>query len=120
MALHNREGFTLLELLIVVGIIGVLAVVAIPAYSQYKNRAFDADVKSNLHNIYLACKVYWGDEGSNSDCTVAEASSTAYGYMQSTDVSVVLLAGLEDTFSGNATHAGSGTTLTINSQGTIG
>ncbi len=39
MKLNKDSGFTLIELMIVVGIVGTLAAVAVPSYSNYVDRA---------------------------------------------------------------------------------
>lgn len=117
--LKNVKGFTLIELLIIIAIIGILAAIAIPQLKQYKARAYDSDVKSNLHNLYMACKAYWADSGSDASCTLDIALQKNYGYIQSAAVTV--------TAEGNGTNwVGTGTnvnntekTFTIDSAGTI-
>ena len=57
----NRKGFTLIELLIVVVIIGILAAIAIPKFSNTKEKAYVAAMKSDLRNLVTAEESYFSD-----------------------------------------------------------
>ena len=57
--MKQGEGFTLLELLVVVGIIGILSAIAIPQFSEYRARGFDARARSDLRNVAVAEDAYF-------------------------------------------------------------
>jgi hypothetical protein len=72
--------------------------------NRYRGRAYDSDTKANLHNIYLACKAYWADSGSSSNCDLDIAALTTYGYIQSSRVVVAGNGGHEKKFNITAMH----------------
>jgi type IV pilus assembly protein PilA len=63
-----EEGFTLVELMIVVAIIGILAAVAIPNYQKYQARARQSEAKIALAGIYTVEKGYVVEHSSYSTC----------------------------------------------------
>jgi prepilin-type N-terminal cleavage/methylation domain-containing protein len=56
-----EEGFTLVEILIVVVIIGILAAIAIPTYFKYVERGYASDAKVQMKNILENSKLYYSE-----------------------------------------------------------
>ena len=57
----KARGFTLIELLIVVVIIGILASIAIPKWANTKQKAYVAQMKSDLKNLATAEEAFYYD-----------------------------------------------------------
>ncbi len=62
---HDDDGFTLVELMVVVLIIAILIAIAIPTFLGARTRAQDRAAQSNLRNSLSAAKVIYSD--SNAD-----------------------------------------------------
>ena len=59
---HAEQGFTLLELMIVMVVIGLLAAIAIPSYTNNIRNAKEAVLKEDLHTMRMAIDSYTVDK----------------------------------------------------------
>ncbi len=61
-----NEGFTLIELMVVVAILAILAAIAIPQYMKYVRKAAAASVQGSLTSCVGVAIANWSDNGSTS------------------------------------------------------
>lgn len=71
------QGFTLLELIMVIVVIGILASIAVPNYFKAKNRAIGKEAISNLKLIAAAERIYKMENNAYATCTCTNPSNCA-------------------------------------------
>lgn len=65
--MNKKRGFTLMELMIVVGVLGLLTAVAVPKFMQMLEKANVGATLGNLSAIRSAIKVYYGTYAEHPD-----------------------------------------------------
>lgn len=88
--MKKQQGFTLIELMIVVAIIGILAAIAIPAYQDYTIRAQVSEGLNLSGGAKTAVTEYYQDRGSlptnNSVAGIAAAGDIEGNYVSQVGV----------------------------------
>ena len=117
---HHKKGFTLIELLIVVVIIGILAAIAIPKFANTKDKAYVAQMKSDLRNLATYEEQYAADNGGAYFGGTATMASPLQGFTPSQNVTIIAVVnvGPPQTWTATATHSQSSKTCD-NSTGAI-
>ena len=119
----NRKGFTLIELLIVVVIIGILAAIAIPKFSNTKEKAYVAAMKSDLRNLATYEEQYAADNNGAYFGGTATSASPLQGFSPSQNVTITVtnVAGPPPSWTASAVHSQTAKTCdsNITAQGVI-
>src|SRR5205807_6234161 len=73
--IKGDQGFTLIELMIVVAIIGILAAIAIPNFMTYQAKARQSEAKVNLGGVFTTATSYFAE---NNTFSVPTADTLGY------------------------------------------
>ncbi len=103
--MKKQQGFTLLELMIVVAIIGILAAIAIPAYQDYTIRAQVSEGLNLSGGAKAAVTEYYQDRGTMPATNLIAGLAAAADIQGKYVALVTVTAGVIDVEYGNDAHA---------------
>jgi type IV pilus assembly protein PilA len=83
--MRDEDGFTLIELMVVVLIIAILIAIAIPTFLGLRRRAQDRSAQSDLKNGHTAAKAFYtdGDTFTGFDAADGESIEPALAWVDS-------------------------------------
>jgi type IV pilus assembly protein PilA len=87
---NSTAGFSLIELLVVIGIIGILASVALAQYATYKQNGVDTQMESSLQAGRLAMEAYFVEHDTYATADEATLRSS-YGFRYTPGVSFTII-----------------------------
>jgi prepilin-type N-terminal cleavage/methylation domain-containing protein len=104
---RQKKGFTIIELLLVVIIIGILAAIAVPRFVDSKDKAYVAQMKSDLRNLATYQEQYAGDNGGRYFSGTASMAAPLNGFHASQNVTITVASapGPPPSWSAVAVHA---------------
>jgi type IV pilus assembly protein PilA len=88
-ALSREDGFSLIELLVVLIIIGILAAIAIAIFSGQQSKAHDVEAKTAARTAQIAMETYYIQNSSYSGATVAELEQVQPALRDAPDLTVL-------------------------------
>ena len=113
---RDRRGFTLIEILVVVGIIGILAAIAIPQLSRYRTRGYNTTAVSDLKNAAIAQESYY-TENRRYSTNLAALMTPPYNFYLSDGVDLAIVSSGTTGYVMTANHSSGDVVYTLSGPG---
>jgi len=75
-SLKKQQGFTIIELLIVIVVIGILAALVLNAFGNIQERARDTERRSDINGLHAQLELFYQDTGAYPIGTAAPTAPT--------------------------------------------
>lgn len=86
---EREEGFTIVELLVVILIIGILSSIAIPAFLNQRRSAVDASVQSDVRNAAMQVETLLVQKPSAGNVLISQSGNTVTIYARNASLDTV-------------------------------
>ena len=105
-------GFTILEIMVVIGIIGILSVISIIQFSKYRERSLSSAVESDVRNAATTQEAYFTDQQTYCNA-IGGLTVSPYGLSISNGVNIRVASTTTSRYTMIAYHNSGTTTFTL-------
>jgi len=112
----KNEGFTLIEVMIVVAIIAILAAIAIPQLSVHRTKSYNTAAVSDLKNAAIAQEAYYVDNRQYTN-DINRLTTNPYNLFISQGVNVGVSSATNEAYLMTGYHSAGNITYTLSGPG---